>query len=99
MENQFQEPDLSQIEATPTVTSGDDSGATLPQTEIQRALQKNEASLMAIEGVVGVGIQQDAIGDETIVVYLRDEAAKQRIPKAIDGYRLMTVVTGEFDAQ
>src|SRR5260370_16433963 len=46
-----------------------------PGEEFSRAdtaKQKREASLMAIEGVEGVGTSQDAIGNKGIVFYFRD---------------------------
>lgn len=60
--------------------------------------QKREASLMAIEGVEGVGTGQDAIGNEGIVVYVRDAEAAKRIPRTVDGLNVQVQVTGPIDA-
>jgi hypothetical protein len=62
------------------------------------AKQKREASLMAIEGVEGVGTGQDAIGNEGIVVYVRDAEAAKRIPRRVDGLNVEVQVTGPIDA-
>ncbi len=69
------------------------------KSKIAEAKLANEKMLMAIDGVVGVGIGQDEIGDPAIIVYLREEAAKRRIPANIGGYPVKMVVTGKIDAQ
>ena len=60
--------------------------------------QKHEARLMAIDGVEGVGIGQDQIGDEAIVVYARDSGVADRLPRELDGVSLQIVVTGPIEA-
>ena len=62
------------------------------------AKQKREASLMAIEGVEGVGTGQDAIGNEGIVVYVRDAEAAKRIPRVVDGLNVQVQITGPIEA-
>jgi hypothetical protein len=53
---------------------------------------------MAIKGVEGVGIGNDSIGNDAIIVYVRTEDAKIRVPSSIDGYPVETIVTGIIDA-
>jgi hypothetical protein len=65
---------------------------------LERVKQNHESALMAIEGVEGVGIGQDGIGDAAIIVYLRDEGARKRIPRTIDGHPVVTHITGVIDA-
>lgn len=60
--------------------------------------QKREKTLMAIEGVEGVGTSQDKIGNEGIVVYVRDAAAAKRIPRKMDGLNVEVQITGPIDA-
>jgi hypothetical protein len=93
---QFDEPSLEGLEQ-----SIPDSPQSEPEieSEIQRALWSNETRLMAIEGVEGMGIQEDASGKEFIVVYVRDESTKARLPKVLDGFPVKAQVTGEFFAQ
>lgn len=55
-------------------------------------------ALMALPGVTGVALGRTPIGDDAIVVYLRDASAKQRVPTQLEGYPVQTVVTGEIDA-
>jgi hypothetical protein len=70
-----------------------------PTSPILRAKKKHEASLLAIDGVEGVGIGRDQLGNDAIVVYLRDETAKERLPKQAEGFPIETYVTGPIDAQ
>jgi hypothetical protein len=65
---------------------------------IQHAKENHEQELMAIEGVEGVGIGSNSIGDDAIIVYLRSEDVKKRIPRSIDGYPVEMRVTGIIDA-
>lgn len=65
----------------------------------KRALDSTiEAKLMALDGVEGVGIGQDAIGNEGIVVYVRDQEVAKRVPPKIDGLNVSVQVTGPIDA-
>lgn len=61
--------------------------------------QNHEQSLLAIDGVEGVGIGRNQIGDDVILVYLRDEAVKQQIPFDIEGFQVKTQITGIIDVQ
>ena len=69
------------------------------EATVEAVRSRNESRLMAIEGVVGIGVGQTAAGDDAIVVYLRDESVRQRVPATIEGYPLEIVVSGGFDAQ
>jgi hypothetical protein len=73
--------------------------ASEPETGIGRAKAKHEQTLMAIDGVEGVGIGRDGLGNDAIKVYLRDSGVKARLPKDLDGYPVETEVTGIVDAQ
>lgn len=81
----------------------DDSGLdeeteVMPQSEIERVRIKHEAALLAIDGVVGIGIGSNEIGDDAIVVYLRDKQTQSSIPDELEGFPVQTEITGEFDA-
>jgi len=60
--------------------------------------QKHEALLMSIDGVEGVGVGQDQIGNEAIVVYARDQGVADRVPGQLDGVSVQIVVTGPIEA-
>ena len=60
--------------------------------------QKRVKTLMAIEGVEGVGTNQDAIGNEGIVVYVRDAGVAKRIPRTMDGLHVEVQITGPIEA-
>ena len=62
------------------------------------AQQKHEATLMALDGVEGIGIGQDPIGNPAIVVYVRDQGVSDRLPKDLDGVSVQVQVTGLIDA-
>jgi hypothetical protein len=67
-------------------------------TAIQNVKDSHEQELLAIDGVEGVGIGRNNIGDDAIICYLRSEDVKQRIPRNIGGYPVETIVTGIIDA-
>ncbi len=68
------------------------------QSQIETARQRHERALMAIDGVVGVGVGRTPMGDDAIILYLRDASVKKRVPACVEGYPVETVVTGEIDA-
>jgi hypothetical protein len=76
---------------------GPASGAAGPAA-LEQARARHEPTLLAIDGVRGVGLGRTPTGDDALVVYLRDASVKQRIPPQVDGYPVETVVTGEIDA-
>ena len=55
--------------------------------------------LMQIEGVEGTGTGQDSLGNEVLIVYLRDAGVAKSLPSTIDGKRIQTEVTGPISAQ
>jgi hypothetical protein len=65
---------------------------------VEQVRQSHERELMAIEGVEGVGVGNDRIGNDAIIVYVRTEDAKTRVPSTINGYPVETIVTGIIDA-
>jgi hypothetical protein len=71
---------------------------TRSSTAIESVKQSHELELMSIEGVEGVGIGKNRIGDDAILVYLRDAEVRKRIPGNIGGYPVETLVTGIIDA-
>jgi hypothetical protein len=64
----------------------------------RQVLERNEATLLAIAGVVGVGIGRTPIGDDAIMLYLNDVNARSRAPRAVEGIPVLTTVTGPVDA-
>ncbi len=61
--------------------------------------EEHEERLMAMDGVEGVGIGRTALGDEAIVVYVRDQHVIQSLPKELDGVAVQVQVTGRIEAQ
>jgi hypothetical protein len=78
--------------------SPDDAGGTSTSSAVEQVKDEHEQELMAIDGVEGVGVGQGKIGNEAIIVYVRDEGARKRIPRTIAGYPVETIVTGVIDA-
>jgi Bacterial transcriptional activator domain len=68
------------------------------QSSIAAVLARHEHELMAIDGVEGVGIARDRIGDDAIVVYVRDPSVGRRVPAEVDGHAVEVSVTGIIDA-
>lgn len=65
---------------------------------IRGARDRNERRLLATPGVVGVAIGRTPLGDDAIVVYLRDASYEQAVPREVEGYPVQTIVTGEIEA-
>ena len=78
--------------------TGEEEQADATSSEVLRVKKAYEAQLMAIDGVVGVGIQQNEIGDEVIWIYLRDESIRRQISSELEGVTVITEVVGEFEA-
>ena len=49
---------------------------------------------MELEGVEGVGVTRDSEGREAIVLYVRSESVRTRVPSAVEGYPIELVRTG-----
>jgi hypothetical protein len=74
------------------------SGGPGEASRIASIRDKYAAQLMSIDGVEGVAIGQDSIGNDALVVYLRSESVKGQIPSEIEGRPVVTEVTGHIDA-
>jgi len=83
---------------TSEISGGDSDGG--EYEEILEVKNRHEDELMAINGVVGVGIGE-CNGLPCIVVYLEDdsEELKSRIPEWVEGFPITTEVTGPIEAQ
>lgn len=66
---------------------------------IESVRKAREAELLAIPGVVGVGIVDGPTGEPAIGVYVADISVSARVPKSLDGFDVVVTVSGEFDAQ
>jgi hypothetical protein len=69
------------------------------QDNILTVKERHEAELMAIPGVVGVGIGERD-GAEVIVVYVEDRTAEidRNVPDTLEGYPVLIEVTGPIIA-
>ena len=56
------------------------------------------ASLLGLEGVEGVGRGKDRRGNDTIVVFVRDQAVAARLPSELGGSTVVVEVVGRIDA-
>jgi regulator of protease activity HflC (stomatin/prohibitin superfamily) len=66
---------------------------------IEQVKERHETELMAIEGVVGVGIGE-CEGEPCVKVLLKNESSdlKRQIPTQLDGYPVDTEVVGSLEA-
>ena len=69
---------------------------------VRRVKERHEGRLLAIPGVigVGVGVSEKAVGQAAIEVYViqATESLKQVLPKSLDGVEVKTIETGEIRA-
>lgn len=72
--------------------------SSMPDADIKNVKRRHEKELCAIEGVVGVGIESDEIGDDIIVVSVQEKEVIGRVPAELEGFAVRTKVTGEFEA-
>ena len=66
--------------------------------DIAAVRDRHESELMAIDGVVGVALGRNEIGDDAILVYLRDPSVRERLPRTLEDVPVQTEVTGPIDA-
>ena len=71
------------------------------QTSIQDVKAQHEADLMAVPGVVSVGIGMDDDGNKVIVVGVESNQPEilAQVPQAVDGYPIRVDVVGKMKAQ
>lgn len=67
-------------------------------SKAEKARRKHEAKLFEIDGVEGVSIDSGDLGEDIVVVFVRDESVVKKVPKTLDGVPVRAEVTGEFDA-
>lgn len=96
MLDDFQAPDENNAEQAAMPYAEDETGTAL--TEIERVVQKHEQRLISIDGVIGVGIQNDAVGNPIIVIYVRDAGVRKLLPAQLEGWAVRIEVTGEISA-
>lgn len=70
-----------------------------PANGILAVKRRHEDRLMALPGVSGVGIGQNAIGDEAIIIYLEERSAAAGLPTEIEGYEVVVKLTGIIEAK
>lgn len=70
-------------------------------SSIQEVTAKHAEELMAIPGVVSVGIGRSDQGTAVIVVGLDSErsAARESVPQRLEGFEVRTEVVGRYRAQ
>ena len=77
----------------------EEHSATASPSKLDSVKQSHENELMAIDGVEGVGIGKNRIGDDAILVYLRDHEAGKFVPRDIEGHPVEIIITGQIDAR
>jgi hypothetical protein len=88
-----QSPDDLEPEIAATSYDPDPGGA---PSDIAAVKERNEARLLAIDGVEGVAIGRDQIGRDAILVFVRDSSVESRLPTEIEGFSVIIDVTGEI---
>src|SRR5215471_1542641 len=69
---------------------------------VRRVKERHEGRLLAVPGVVGVGVgvSEQAVGHAAIEVYVIEatELVRQALPQSLDGAEVKTIQTGEIHA-
>lgn len=60
------------------------------------ALAEAESRLLSEPGVTGIGLGQNEIGDDAVVVYVRNSLAQRSLPTMMLGVPVVFEVTGEI---
>jgi hypothetical protein len=70
-----------------------------PKMTITEVLQKHTTQWMEIPGVSGTG-EGKSSGKPCIMVFIdhKSEVIKKKVPKTVDGYKVVLEVTGEIKA-
>ena len=76
---------LSTACTVPVAPAGDEGDPSMTESEVEQVIQTHEATLLAIDGVEGIGIQTGDDGNLVIMVYVRDEGVKEKVPSQLDG--------------
>lgn len=68
---------------------------------IQQAKEKHQARLMALPGVVSIGIGRSPEGENVIIIGLDGKHPKtaQKLPKQLEGHKVVSQIIGEIKAQ
>lgn len=69
-----------------------------PQGAAERLVSDESESLLAIPGVVSVGIGADSVGGDALIVGVADAGVAARLPRQLRGIPLIPTVTGPIDA-
>jgi hypothetical protein len=78
----------------PRASSTPDPGAS---SGIAVVKDRNDARLLAIDGVEGVAIGRDQIGRDAILIFVRDRSVESRLPREIEGFSVIVEVTGVIE--
>lgn len=67
-------------------------------SDVEAVKKAHESQLLAISGVVGVGIVAGALGTPAIGVYVTHAGVASAVPKTLEGIEVIVEVSGEIDA-
>jgi hypothetical protein len=69
-----------------------------PGSPIDEIIARHRERLLRITGVEGIGHGRTADGADAVRLYLRDESVREQVPRELDGYPVVNIVTGPFEA-
>ncbi len=65
---------------------------------VSRTLQAHRREMLDRDGIEGIAIGRTAAGDDSIVIYARDDEAATTVPQSLDGYPVEIVLSGPIRA-
>jgi len=85
------------------VTQGMEEAAMAPSASVTNtgSPERNPMleEILRMPGVEGAGMGRDRLGNDEVVVYLRDEEARRLLPASLRGIAVRGEVTGPIQAQ
>jgi hypothetical protein len=68
-------------------------------SRVEDVRRRHSRDLLASEGIEGVAVGRTEIGEDAIVVYVRDPSVSPRVPTKLEDVPVLTVVTGPIEAR
>ncbi|GAA4234297.1 hypothetical protein GCM10022254_38900 [Actinomadura meridiana] len=91
---EFREPhDSPETAAVPF-----DPPPSTPRSPIEKAITRHRNALLKLDGVQGIDHSHAPDGSDVIRVHVTTEAARPNVPTELDGFPVIPLITGPYEA-